>query len=136
VELRDTLGRRGARAGVLAAELQRERLLARRHQLAEQLRDELSMLQVTLHSGAGILRLSAQREEAERRKYEAELERYRDGRSDSATLIQFEGELAAAERDARLQRLALLLAGYQHAWARGALLPALGIDDDTGGAMP
>lgn len=136
VELRDTLGRRGARAGLLAAELERERLVARRQQLSEQLRDELSVLHVTLHSGEETLRLSASRAQAERRKFEAELERYRDGRSDSATLIQFEGELAAAERDVELQRLALLLAQYQHEWTRGTLLPALGMDGISAGSMP
>lgn len=132
VELRDTLGRRGAHAGLLAAELERERLIARRQQVSEQLRDELSALDVTLISGEETLRLSVQRSVAERRKFEAEFERYRDGRSDSATLIQFEGELAAAERDAELQRLALLLAEYQHAWARGILLSVLGIDTVDG----
>lgn len=130
LEISDVLGRRGARAGLLGAELTRQRVQAQQAQALEQLRDELVAVHTTLVTGAETLRLSRLRAQAERLKFEAELERYRDGRSQTATLIQFEGELAAAELDAEMQRLALVLADRQFAWARGALLAELGIAVD------
>lgn len=83
-------------------------------------------------TGGESLRLATGRMQAERRKYEAEAERYRDGRSDTATLVRFESELAAAELDVEMQRLTLALADHQFAWARGVLLDELGIDPMTG----
>ena len=136
IELTDVLGRRGARAGLLGAQFERQRVEAQRTQVTEQLHDELALVHTALVTGAETLRLSRLRAEAERRKFEAELERYRDGRSETATLIQFEGELTAAELDAQMQQLALLLADRQFAWARGTLLSELGIAIDRPGVEP
>lgn len=128
LELSDILGRRAAKAELLRSELAAGRLRAQAHQSTEQVRDELARIHATLVTGDEILRLQRQRAEAERRKFEAELDRYRDGRSDTATLIQFEGELHQAELEAELQELTLGLAGWQFAWSTGTLFEELGID--------
>lgn len=136
IELTDVLGRRAARAGLLGAEHERRRVLAERERVVERIRDELLAAHTSLATGREVLRLARRHAEAERRKFEAELARYRDGRSDTATLIQFEGELRAAELDAGMQRLALALAARQFAWARGTLLEELGIGLPAGATDP
>ncbi len=128
VELSDSLGRRAAKAGVLRSELESLRLRAESARAVEQVRDELARVQATIATGAETLRLLRQRAVAEGRKFEAEMARYRDGRSDTATVIQFEGELMVAELEAELQALALWLADCQFSWSRGTLFGEMGID--------
>lgn len=132
LEFIDTLGRRAANAELRSALFTLRRAEAREAELREQLHDQLSAVHVGLVTGGESLRLATGRMQAERRKYEAEAERYRDGRSDTATLVRFESELAAAELDVEMQRLTLALADHQFAWARGVLLDELGIDPMTG----
>ncbi len=128
IELSDVLGRRAAKAGVLRSELESLRLQAESARAVEQVRDELARIQATIASGAETLRLLRLRAGAEARKFEAELARYRDGRSDTATVIQFEGELMISELEAELQALALWLADRQFSWSRGTLFEEMGID--------
>lgn len=132
LEFTDTLGRRAANAELRSALFTLRRAEAREAELREQLHDQLSAIHVGLVTGGESLRLAIGRMQAERRKYEAEAERYRDGRSDTATLVRFESELTAAELDVEMQRLTLALADRQFAWARGVLLDELGLDPLTG----
>ena len=60
------------------------------------------------------------------------MRRYREGRSDTATLVQFEADLRSAELRAELQYLTLLLAERQLAWAKGSLLQELGLQMASG----
>lgn len=132
LEFTDTLGRRVANAELRSTLFTLRRAEARAAELREQLHDQLSAIHVGLVTGSESLRLAIGRMQAERRKYEAETARYRDGRSDTATLVRFESELAAAELDVEMQRLTLALADRQFAWARGVLLEELGIDPMIG----
>jgi outer membrane protein TolC len=131
LELSDVLGRRAARAGILRSELAYRRLQSRIAQSVEQVRDELARIQATLATGEETLRLLRLRVAAEERKFEAETERYRDGRSDTATVIQFEGDMHVAGLEAELQALTLWLADRQFAWSRGTLFEEMGIDVDV-----
>lgn len=128
LEFSDVMGRRAARAEVLRGELGYRRLQSRIVQITEEVHDELALIHVSLATGAETLRLSRLHAESERRKFEAEVERFRDGRSDTATVIQFEGDLQAAELTERQQLLALRLADRQFAWVSGTLFEELGID--------
>jgi len=127
LELGDRLGRTAAKADLREAELARQRLLAQRNQVMEQIQDEIARVLSTLTTGEETLKLARQRVAAEKQKFEAEMSRYREGRSDTATIVQFEGELHAAELQAELQLLSLLLADKQYAWTKGVLLEDLGV---------
>jgi len=127
LELGDTLGHNATNADLRETALARQRILAQRNQLIEQIQDEVATISSTLATGEATLQLARQQVEAEKQKFEAELKRYREGRSDTATVVQFEGELHAAELQAELQQLSLLLANRQYAWSRGVLLEEMGI---------
>lgn len=127
VEMQDSMGRNAAKAAVRKAELSRQRLADQRLQAMEQIRDDLAAAITAIKVGIPNLRMARLQARAEKRKYAAELKRYREGRSDTATLVQFEGELRNAELQARLQEQTLQLARFQLAWATGSLLGKLGI---------
>ncbi|WP_232726407.1 TolC family protein [Mariprofundus ferrinatatus] len=128
VELSEVLGRNSARAAVRKAELQRQRIIAQRASTLEQIGNDLATAITSLRNGRPTLEAARRQAEAERRKFRAEMKRYREGRSDTATLVQFEGELLSAELNADLQALTLQLAATQLRWAEGSLLESLHID--------
>jgi len=128
LELSDRVGRKSAKADVRKAELDLQRIDVERRQADERVRDEVAAALTTLSTGDETLRLARARADAENRKFEAEMSRYREGRSDTATILQFESELHAAELQADQQELALLLADRQMVWALGNLLDRLEIE--------
>lgn len=134
LEFSDALGSNTARAGIRKAELSRSRIVEERRQTMEVVRDDISRTWTSLKSGLPAYRQARLRVEAEKRKLEAELKRYREGRSDTATIVQFEGDLSNAERQAELLAVSLNLAEKQLAWAQGTLLEGLGIKPEQDGA--
>ncbi len=128
VEMSDSIGGRAERAAIRQALIARERLIEQRRKLEEDIRTEIETALTRLASGRPALARARARARAEARKFEAEMRRYREGRSSTATVIQFEGELAAARMQARMQALSLALAERQLAWASGRLLDELGIE--------
>lgn len=128
IELGEVLGRRSAHSALTKAELQRQRVAAEHLSMLEEISSELSAAITTLHSGEATLTAARKQATAERRKFSAEMKRYREGRSDTATLVQFESELRNAELNADLQALTLQLANKQLLWAEGRLLESLHID--------
>lgn len=132
VEMQDNVGRNTARAAIRKAELARQRIAGQRNLALEQIRDDLAVAISAIRGGLPNLQMARLQALAERKKYAAELERYRNGRSDTATLVQFEGELRNAELQARLQQQTLQLARFQMAWATGSLLNHLGIQLPSG----
>jgi len=132
LEMSDTVYNRRAKAEIRKAELTRQRLLAERAQTLEQIRDELASAITAINAGRPTLELARREARAEKRKFEAEMRRYREGRSDTATLVQFEADLRSAELRAELQYLTLLLAERQLAWAKGSLLQELGLQMASG----
>jgi outer membrane protein TolC len=134
--MQDSVGRNSAGAAIRKAELTRQRLNDQRQQSLELIRDDLSTAITAIETGIPNLRLSRLQAVAEEKKYNAELKRYREGRSNTATLVQFEGELRNAQLQERLQQLNLQLAHYQLAWAQGSLLKNLGIKLQNGSEQP
>ncbi len=128
VEVSEVLGRNTARADVHKAELQRQRIIAQRANTMKQIGDDIANALTSLNSGKPTLEAARKQAKAEDRKFTAEMRRYREGRADTATLVQFEGELRSAELSAELQALNLQLAGKQLLWAKGMLLESLQIE--------
>ncbi|PJA32042.1 MAG: TolC family protein [Zetaproteobacteria bacterium CG_4_9_14_3_um_filter_53_7] len=133
LEMSDVLMRNSANAGIRKAELQRQRILSERISRMEQIKNDLSAAMTAIDSGKPVLQVARFQAEAEQRKFDAEMQRYREGRSDTATLVQFEGELRNAELNADLQALTLQLAARQLAWAQGTLQHELGLTDNRTG---
>jgi len=134
LEISDTIVNNKAKSEIRKAELTRQRVLAEQTRTLEQIRDELANAITAINTGRPTLVLARQEAVAEKRKFEAEMQRYREGRSDTATLVQFEGDLRSAELRSELQHVTLLLAERQLAWAKGSLMQELGIemaDKDT-----
>jgi len=129
LEFSDTLGRNTANAVIRKAELQRQRIDAQRISVLEQIRDDISAAVTAIISGKPTLELAKKQVRAEQQKFNEEVKRYRKGRSDTATLVQFENELRNAALNAELQQLTIELAEQQLAWAQGQLLYRLGIYD-------
>lgn len=137
LELSETWRNRTADADYRLATLARERVLLERQRIAEQVRDDLAGTLTTLRTGVETLRLARLKVDAERHKFDAEMARYRDGRSDTASVIQFEGDLHDAELQAELLQLSLQLAGHQLAWSTGTLFADLDVTiPDTENAAP
>jgi len=127
LELSDPLGRTAARAAIRKAELQRQRISAQRLSTLKQIRDDISSAHTAIVSGKPTLILAKKQVIAEHRKFKAEMRRYRQGRSDTATVVQFEGELRNASLNAELQELTIELAEKQFSWAQGRLIYDLGL---------
>jgi|GEM_PF-1626285 len=127
LELSDALGRNTANAAIRKAILQRQRIEAQRISALKQIRDDISAAATAIKSGLPTLALARKQVKAEQRKFRAEMQRYRQGRSDTATVVQFQGELSNAALNAELQELTIELAEKQLAWAQGKLLYGLGL---------
>ncbi|MBL4760724.1 MAG: TolC family protein [Mariprofundaceae bacterium] len=125
VELNDTLGGNSTKSAILKTELERERIHLQRLQSIENIKTELSTALTAYQNGKMMKDASQQHEQAEKIKFTTELERYRDGRSDTATLIQFEGDLRNAELQAALQDIQIELAKQQIELATGNTLQHL-----------
>jgi len=127
VELKDTLGGNRTKSAILKTELERERIHLQRRQAIENTKTELSTALTFYHNGKMMKSASKAHKQAEQKKFTSELKRYRDGRSDTATLIQFEGDLRNAELQAALQDIQIQLAKQQIELATGNLLQHLSI---------
>lgn len=127
LEYSDTVGNNRAHAAIRKAELTRSRIVEERRQAIDQIRDDLARARTSLLNNIPAFRQSVLRVAAEQKKLDAELKRYREGRSDTATVVQFEGDLSAAERQKELLSVSLNLAEKQLAWAQGTLFEELGI---------
>jgi len=122
IELSDTLGGKTTHAGIRQAELARQQVELEKIQATEALTTALSTTLQQLKSGEQTLRAANRRIEAETKKFAAEMKRYREGRSNTAAIIQFEGELQLAELQAAIQKTSLQLATQQLQLTRGRLL--------------
>jgi outer membrane protein TolC len=125
VELSDTITGNATKSAIKQAELSRQRALLERLQLRESVKSQLASAITTLNNSYQTATAATQRAMAEKNKFNAEVERYRSGRSDTVTVILFEGDLFTAELQAAVRQVLLRLATHQLALAQGTLLPAL-----------
>jgi len=127
LEFADTLRDRAAEGAIRKAELARRKVLLERRRAIERIKDELSAPLTALSQRRRIYLAAKARAAAEARKFEAEIERFRQGRSDTATVVQFENDLRAAEVQVTLQEFLLRLAHHELSWAKGTLYDELGL---------
>lgn len=125
LEFSDSWEGRSARAALRKAQLQREQILRQQAQQRDAVLTDLTNVRINLESGLSILQATRARMRAEKKKYQAEMQRYREGRSDTATVIQFEGDLRNAELQAALQSIVVEQSRRQLALLRGSLLTQL-----------
>ncbi len=121
IELRDDIGQHATRAALARNALLRDQILLQRWQALEQVRTEIASARTDLYNARENHRAALQRVRAEREKYRAELARYAEGRADTATVIQFSGDLRNAELQAALQRIDIAWAAVRLRLAAGLL---------------
>jgi len=125
VELSDTLTGNATNAAIRQAELARQQVQLEKIQARESVESELSNALSLLLSGSNTLIAAKTRADAEKRKFDAEMKRYREGRSNTATIIQFEGDLSVAEMQVAIQQTSMQLATHQLMLAEGTLFEHL-----------
>ena len=123
-EVSDTLSQQSHRPAIEKAELGLERVRLQRQQAIENSITEMTTALTQYQNGHMTQAAAHKREAAEQEKFLAEMRRYREGRSDTATVVQFEGDLRTAELQAALQAIQIQLAIYQLQLATGSLLKA------------
>lgn len=124
VEFSDSWGHSAGRAAVQRNVLALESIKLERQKMHETIQTELASVREMMRSGRITLAALKQQAVVEKKKFEAEMVRYREGRSSTATVIQFEGDLRTAELRALIQELALMQSGYRLLLTLGEL-PAL-----------
>ncbi|MDX8389561.1 MAG: TolC family protein [Mariprofundaceae bacterium] len=130
IEWSDTLIANKDKALIKRVELLRQQVTLEQTQARESLRDTIALAFTRLMSAKETVIAAEQRAKAEKNKFDAEIARYKEGRSDTATIIQFEGDLRVAQLQAAMQQVSLKLVTYQLALARGILLPILSATSD------
>ncbi len=122
IEVSDTIGDHASEASIRAAELTREQALLQKRQARENIKTELADARTALLNARSTLQAARQRAAVEKRKFAAEMQRYRQGRTDTATIVQFEGDLRNAELQAALQAITAEMAARRIELATGTLL--------------
>ncbi len=121
VEFSDVLGNSANKAAVQKGLLALESIHIERKKVRLDLETEIATLLDTLRSAKVTLKASNVQVKAENKKYRAQVERYKKGRSPTAVVIQFEGDLRAAELRYAIQKVNLGITKYQLALAVGEL---------------
>ncbi len=121
LEFSDVLGKSSNKAAIQKGMLAKQSIQIERRKAHLDLETEISKLIDTLKSADITLRASARQVSAEKKKYRAQVERYKKGRTPTATIIQFEGDLRAAELRYLIQKVNKGVAEYQLALAMGEL---------------
>jgi len=119
LELSDSVGNHSEQAAISRAEVAREQVIVQQAQTIRTIGDTLAAMRMNVQMGYRLLNASAKQVQAEQAKFKAELLRYRAGRSDTATMIQFEGDLRRSTLQQALQAESLKLAERQLQLARG-----------------
>jgi len=121
IEFSDTWGHAASRSAVQRGALLLENIRIERRKAGEDLETELATIHALLQSSKVLLKASKVQVRAESKKFKAEMKRYREGRSNTATVTQFEGDLRASELRLVMQEVSLEQAKYQQALALGDL---------------
>jgi len=127
LEVSDTWGGKKTAAAIAKVELEHERIGLQRMQALEAIKTELSTALNDYNNGMMTKASAKLRRDAEKKKFTAEMKRYREGRSDTATVVQFEGDLRIAELQDALQNIQIELAATQLSLSTGQLLKGLGM---------
>lgn len=129
LELSDTIGDHTSKANVQKAILDIEELKLTNIQAKESVKTEISTAYNTLQQSRNQLSAAYRQSESEQQKYDSELERYRQGRTDLSTVIQFENDLNNAHLITALQRIQVQMSAARVLVAAG-LLTTSGIESN------
>ncbi|MDQ7002191.1 MAG: TolC family protein [Ghiorsea sp.] len=121
VEFSDVLNHQSSRGAVQKSVLVLESINIERHKAVLDLHTEIATLLNDLRSARITLKASKAQVKAEKKKYHAEMERYQKGRTPTSMVIQFEGDLRAAQLREAIQRISLGVIKYKLALAVGEL---------------
>ncbi|MDQ7004793.1 MAG: TolC family protein [Ghiorsea sp.] len=121
LEFSDVLGKRANQAAVQKSLLALESITIERRKARQDLETEVAKLVDTLRSSQITLRASQAQVQAEKKKYRSQVARYQKGRAPISVIIQFEGDLRAAELRYLIQKVNLGVTNYQLALAIGEL---------------
>jgi len=122
LEWSDSLSQHDVKPSIQKAELALERIQLQREQALETINTDISQAMIQ-YQNAQMTQASAQKRIImEQKKFNAEMRRYREGRSNTSTIIQFEGELRTAELQASLQDIQMQWAMKRIQLATGQLL--------------
>jgi len=121
LEFSDVLGKSANKAVIQKSLLVLENINIERRKARLDLETEIAKLVDTLRSGQITLRASQAQVQAEKKKYQAQVTRYKKGRAPTSVIIQFEGDLRAAELRYAIQQVNLGVNNYQLALATGDL---------------
>ena len=123
VEFSDVVGNRANHAAIEKSMLALESIQVERSKARLNLESEIARLVDSIRNTEITLKASARQVQAERKKYQAQLQRYKKGRTPTSVIIQFEGDLRAAELRHLIQKVKQGIDKYQLALAMGELLP-------------
>jgi len=126
LEFSDVWNHSSSRALIQKSILQLENIKLERNKARENIKTDLATASVLLRSGKVTLQASRKQVLAEKKKFDAEVVRYREGRSTTAVVTQFEGDLRVAELRALIQQVSLDQTKYQLALTLGVLPRVLG----------
>ncbi len=121
VEFSDVVGNKGNRATIEKNVLVLESIQIERSKARLDLESEIAKLVDAIRSAETTLKASAKQVQAERKKYRAQVARYKKGRTPTSVVIQFEGDLRAAELRYLIQQVNKGVSEYQLALAMGEL---------------
>ncbi|MDX8387677.1 MAG: TolC family protein [Ghiorsea sp.] len=121
LEFGDVLGHNTSRQMIRKAVLALESIKFEKTKALESLETELANITVLLKSGQATLGAAKLQVAAEKKKFAAEMARYQEGRSSTATITQFEGDLRSSQLRALIQKVSLEQTGYRLALALGEL---------------
>ncbi|MDQ6994952.1 MAG: TolC family protein, partial [Mariprofundaceae bacterium] len=122
VEWSDSLATHALKPSIRKAELALERIQLQRQQAIENIITTISEASMQYNNASMTQAMAQQRVQMEKKNFQAEMKRYREGRSDTATVIQLEGGLRTAELQASLQKIQMQSAIYRIKLATGTLL--------------
>ncbi|MDQ6974860.1 MAG: TolC family protein [Mariprofundaceae bacterium] len=122
IEWSDSLAKHALKPNIQKAELALERIQLQRQQAIENIITNISEARMQYENAFMTQASAQQRVQMEKKKFNAEMQRYHEGRSDTATVIQFEGALRNAELQASLQKIQMQSARYRIELAIGRLL--------------
>ncbi|OIO70502.1 MAG: hypothetical protein AUJ56_05810 [Zetaproteobacteria bacterium CG1_02_49_23] len=121
LELSDTIVDHAGKAGIQKAILDLEELKLAQIQAHENIKTEISTSFNALENDRKKLSAAYRQAKAEKRKYDAELERYQQGRTDLATVLQFESDLNNANLMAALQRIQIQMSAVHLLFTAGLI---------------
>jgi len=121
VEFSDSWQHTSGAAAIQRQLLALESINLERSKMVENFATDIATISDMQRSGELTLRALQQQVIAERKKFEAESKRYQEGRGSTATAIQFEGDLRAAELRTVIQKVALEQAAFRLALTLGEL---------------